>query len=30
MSECDNGDDEHFSSVINSKDSTVTLSYGYW
>lgn len=30
MSECDNGDDVHFSLVINSKDSTVTLSYGYW
>lgn len=30
MSECDNGDDEHFSLVINSKDSIVTLSHGYW
>lgn len=30
VSECDNGDDVHFSLVINSKDSTVTLSYGYW
>lgn len=30
MSECDNGDDVHFSLGINSKDSTVALSYGYW
>ena len=30
MSECADGDDKDFSLVINSKDSTVTLSYGYW
>lgn len=30
MSECTDGDDKDFSLVINSKDSTVILSYGYW
>ncbi|MFR0678622.1 hypothetical protein [Dysgonomonas mossii] len=30
MSECADGDDKDFSLVINSKDSIVTLSHGYW
>lgn len=30
MSECTDEDDKDFSLVINSKDSTVILSYGYW